>query len=133
MSQHDKKLLNQLKQNLLVKTSLQETDLESIITIVSHLEQKAEHLDEVDQEKVKELHDTLSEHKKSLDLLKKGVAAVAPTLDEAKKKAFETMKTDLEKHRWSSWLAQPVYDYLVDKHINKKPVSKFKERLIGTV
>lgn len=133
LSQHDKKLLNQLKQNLLVKTSLQETDLESIITIVSHLEQKAEHLDEVDQEKVKELHDTLSEHKKSLDLLKKGVAAVAPTLDEAKKKAFETMKTDLEKHRWSSWLAQPVYDYLVDKHINKKPVSKFKERLIGTV
>ncbi len=133
LSQHDKTFLNQLKQNISAKTLLQETDLESIITIVSHLEQKAEHLDEVDQEKVKELHDTLSQHKKSLDLLKKGVAVVAPTLDEAKKKAFETMKKDLEKHRWSSWLAQPVYDYLVDKHINKKPVSKFKEFLIGTV
>lgn len=133
LSQHDKTFLNQLKQNILSKTSLQEADLESIITIVSHLEQKAEHLDEVDQEKVKELHDTLSQHKKSLDLLKKWVAAVTPTLDEAKKKAFETMKIDLEKHRWSSWLAQPVYDYLVDKHINKKPVSKFKEFLIGTV
>lgn len=133
LSQHDKKLLNQLKQNLLAKTSLQETDLESVITIVSHLEQKAETLDEIDQERVKELQTTLSQHKASLDILKKGVAAVAPTLEEAKKKAFETMKKDLEKHRWSSWLAQPVYDYLMDKHVHKKSVSKFKEWLIGTV
>lgn len=133
LSEHDKTFLNQLKQNILSKNSLQETDLESIITIVSHLEQKAENLNEVDQEKVKELHDTLSQHKTSLDLLKKGVAAVAPTLEEAKKKAFETMKKDLEKHRWSSWLAQPVYDYLMDKHVHKKSVSKFKEFLIGTV
>lgn len=133
LSEHDKTFLNQLKQNILSKNSLQETDLESIITIVSHLEQKAENLNEVDQEKVKELHDTLSQHKTSLDLLKKGVAAVAPTLEEAKKKAFETMKKDLEQHRWSSWLAQPVYDYLMDKHVHKKSVSKFKEFLIGTV
>ena len=133
LSKYDKTFLNQLKKNILTKNSLQEADVESIIKIVSHLEQKAETLSELDQEKVKELNETLSQHKTSLDLLKKGVAAVAPSLDEAKKKTFETMKTDLEKHRRSSRLAQPVYDYLMDKHVHKKSVSKFKDWLMGTV
>ena len=58
---------------------------------------------------------------------------MAPSLEEAKKKSFETLKKKLEDHWWSSWLAQPIYDYLIEKHINKKPVSKFKDWLMGTV
>lgn len=133
LAKPDKTLLLQLKQTIAQEEVLQEKDIQGIIDVVSHLEQKVEDINEVDKEKIKELHKALTEHKISLDILRKGVEAVAPTLEEAKKKAFETMKKDLEKHRWSSWLAQPVYDYLVEKHINKKPVSKFKERLIWTV
>jgi hypothetical protein len=131
LEQTDKDLLVTIKNNL---SHAQESDIETIILVVSHLEQKAEHLTEVDREKVRELNETLIKHRQFLSLLKEGVSSpIPPTLEEAKIQTFDRLKKKLEEHRWSAWLAQPVYDYLMEKHINKKPVSKFKDWLMGAV
>jgi len=133
LSTNDKNLLNKLKLNISKEISLQESDFEDVIEIVNNLEQKAETLNEFDKEKVTELQKTLNDHKSSLNLLKQWVNKTDLNIEDTKKKAFEKIKLDLEKKRWSSWLAKPVYDYLMDKHINKKPVSKFYDWLMWTV
>ncbi|MDR3168622.1 MAG: hypothetical protein LBU27_02480 [Candidatus Peribacteria bacterium] len=124
----DKTTLQHIQQHLESNQILLDVQFEQIEQVVSNLETKIENLTASDQEKIKALQKTVDQQKRSLQSLKQGVSE---SVDEARKKAFEALKTELEKHRYSKWLAGPVYTFLVDKYINKKQMSKFSLWLGG--
>ena len=133
LSAEEKKIMNDLKIQIEAKSTLETIKIIDIITIVSALEQKSEQLSAVDQEKIKELHQINGLHKTMLDNLKGAIVKTQDKLQEKKIEYITKVKEDLEKHRRSSRLAKPAYEYLMDKHVHKKPIGKFREWLMGSV
>jgi Skp family chaperone for outer membrane proteins len=129
----EKKIVNDIKIQIEAKSTLETIKIIDVITIVSALEQKSEQLSAVDQEKIKELHQINSQHKTMLDNLKGVIVKTQDKLQEKKIEYITKVKEDLEKHRRSSRLAKPAYEYLMDKHVHKKPIGKFREWIMGSV
>lgn len=121
-----KKDLNRIITLLDEKKDISNSDLDCLTKIIGSLENKKE-FSVLDKKLALELNDTLLSSQKDLNGLKE---SVINTVDEWKEKLIDAMTKELDSKRYTSRLANPIHDYLVDKYINKKSISKFKDRVM---
>lgn len=129
LSDKDRKDLDAIKKSFEKPALTRDQELLSTKNVLISLEKKVDQMHDIDKKKVFDVKKLMQEHMSDLTSLKANIQDPTKKLDEYKKKTFDTIKQDLEKHWWSKWLAGPVYDYLIEKYIDKKPVSPVKDWL----
>ena len=127
LSDKDRKDLDAIKKSFEKPALTRDQELLSTKNVLISLEKKVDQMHDIDKKKVFDVKKVMQEYTSDLTSLKANIQDPTKKLDEYKKKTFDTIKQDLEKHRWSSWLAGPVYAYFIEKYIDKKPVSPLKD------
>lgn len=127
LSDKDRKDLDAIKKSFEKPANDPEKNILSAKNILLNLEKKIDQMHDIDKKKVLEVKKSMQEHTSDLASLKADVLDPQKKIDEFKKKTIDTLKQDLEKHWRSKWLAEPIYNYLIEKHIDKKPVSPLKD------
>lgn len=127
LSPEDRKELTSIKESLQQPPKDPEKHILSTKNILANLEKKINQMHDIDKNKLSSVQNIMREHSSDLASLKADVLDPQKKIDEFKKKTFDSLKQDLEKHWRTAWLAGPIYNYLIEKYIDKKPISPVKD------